>query len=46
MVEQPLHDRDRNLCGLDLRVDVVREFSVPIAAAVRGVREAAEIAIG
>ena len=38
--------RDDDLCGICLRVDVVCEFRIPIAEAVRGIREPAEITIG
>ena len=46
MVEQSRLDRDCNLCGVGLCVDVLREFRIPIAEAVGGVREPAEIAVG
>ena len=46
MVKRPRLDRDGHLCGLGRGVDVVREFRVPIAEAVRGVGEPAEIAVG
>ena len=46
MVERTRLDRYRNLCRLGLGVDVVGEFRIPIAEAVRGIGEPAEIAIG
>jgi hypothetical protein len=46
MVERARLDRDRDLCRIGLGVEIVREFRSPIAEAVCGIREPAEIAVG
>jgi hypothetical protein len=46
MIKRSRLDRNRNLCRLDLGVDVVGEFRVPIAKTVRGVRQPSEITVG
>ena len=46
MVKQSRLDRYRKLCRVSRGVEIVREFRIPIAEAVRGVREPAEIAVG
>jgi len=46
MINRSRLERDHNLCRLELGVDVVGEFRVPIAETVRGVRQPSEITVG
>ena len=46
MVKRTRLDRYHYLCRLGLGVDLVGEFRIPIAEAVRGIGEPAEIPIG